>query len=118
MVNFILNRLKELMHKANLTVHTLAKLCDIPRSTFYNYLSGKTAPTITFIEQVCAGLKITVMEFFEPYIEKYYRGKGEQYLKLLCIFDTIPSEDKEAVCTIILSILSLTHNAPVTESYN
>ena len=57
-------RIKELMKAKNITEYRLAKLSGLSQSTLSNLFNRNTAPTIPTVEAICAGLGITLAQFF------------------------------------------------------
>ena len=55
---------KELMKERGLTMYRLAILSGVPRSTIATMQLSKTV-TLATIYDVCAGLQITLKEFFD-----------------------------------------------------
>lgn len=51
--------------KNDLTFRQVAELTGIPRSTVSDIANGKTSPTMNQMEQLAAGLKITISDLFE-----------------------------------------------------
>ena len=58
-------RVKELAAERNLTMHSLAKICDVPYSTLKNTEQRCGQLTVDTIERICIGLDITMSSFFE-----------------------------------------------------
>jgi len=58
-------RLLELCRDHELSLNDLARVSDVPLSTIKNILNGASRnPGITTINKICAGLGITLAEFF------------------------------------------------------
>lgn len=51
--------------KHDLTFRQVAELTGIPRSTVSDIANGKTSPTMNQMEQLAAGMKITISDLFE-----------------------------------------------------
>lgn len=51
--------------KHDLTFRQVAELTGVPRSTVSDIANGKTSPTMNQMEQLAAGLKITISDLFE-----------------------------------------------------
>ena len=49
----------------DLTFRQVAELTGVPRSTVSDIANGKTSPTMNQMEQLAAGLKITISDLFE-----------------------------------------------------
>lgn len=59
-----IDRVRELGSERNLTLYSLALLCDIPYSTLKNTERRNGQLTVDTIERICVGLGITMAEFF------------------------------------------------------
>ncbi len=57
-------RVKELAADGGLSLHALSKLCHVPYSTLKNAEIRGSQLTVDTIEQLCAGLGITMAQFF------------------------------------------------------
>jgi transcriptional regulator with XRE-family HTH domain len=61
----VTKRINEYCNQRNITLNKLCTLSGITQSTVNNIISGKTTnPTILTIYNLCLGLQIPVMEFF------------------------------------------------------
>ena len=59
-----IERVKELAEERNLSLHGLARVCDVPYSTLKNTEQRNGQLTIDTIERICFGLKIPMSLFF------------------------------------------------------
>ncbi|MCI8579721.1 MAG: helix-turn-helix transcriptional regulator [Dorea sp.] len=60
--------LDKIMHEKNLTTRQAEILTGIPRSTISDIMIGKTMPRMDIMEQLAAGLKVSINDLFEsPY---------------------------------------------------
>lgn len=57
-------RVKELAAERNLSLHALAKACDVPYSTLKNTEQRNGQLTVDTIERICLGLGIPMYLFF------------------------------------------------------
>lgn len=57
-------RVKELAAERNLSMHGLAKVCDVPYSTLKNTEQRSGQLTVDTIERICLGLNIPMSLFF------------------------------------------------------
>lgn len=57
-------RVKELAAERNLSMHGLAKVCDVPYSTLKNTEQRCGQLTVDTIERICLGLDIPMSAFF------------------------------------------------------
>lgn len=61
----ILNRIREERDKRGWTDYELAENCELSQSTISTWYSRGIEPGIASIEKVCAGLGITLAQFFQ-----------------------------------------------------
>ena len=60
--------LDKIMHEKNLTTRQAEILTGIPRATISDIMIGKTMPRMDIMEQLAAGLKVSINDLFEsPY---------------------------------------------------
>ena len=57
-------RVKELAAERNLTLHALARICDVPYSTLKNTEQRSGQLNVDTIERICLGLEIPMSLFF------------------------------------------------------
>ena len=57
-------RVKELAAERNLTLHALARICDVPYSTLKNTEQRRGQLNVDTIERICLGLEIPMSLFF------------------------------------------------------
>ena len=61
----VTSRILELCSKYNLTINGLANRCMLTQSTVDHIVSGSSEnPKLLTIVRICAGLNITIVEFF------------------------------------------------------
>lgn len=58
-------RLEILMNERGWTIYRVAKEADIPWSTVRNMFKRNTEPSVTTLECICAGMGITLSQFFD-----------------------------------------------------
>ena len=93
-MNEVLQKIKELMEERGWSLYKLAKESGIPYSSLNSLFQKNNQPTITTLERICAGLHITMGEFFSDCTP--YRQPEQEYNK----------EEKE----IIMSYRNLNRN--------
>lgn len=60
--------LNQVMYKKNLTTRQASLLTGVPRSTIADIITGRSMPRIDTLEQLAAGLKVSINDLFEsPY---------------------------------------------------
>lgn len=57
--------LDKIMNEKNLTIRQTSILTGVPRSTISDIITGKTMPRIDTLEQLAAGLKVSINDLFE-----------------------------------------------------
>ena len=57
-------RVRELAAERNLSLHGLARVCDVPYSTLKNTEARYGQLTVDTIERICLGLEIPMSLFF------------------------------------------------------
>ena len=57
-------RVRQLAKERNMTLHALAKACDVPYSTLKNTEQRSGQLTVDTIERICLGLGIPMYMFF------------------------------------------------------
>lgn len=57
--------LNEIMYRENLSVRQVSIMTGVPRSTISDIMNGKKMPRMDTMEQLAAGLKITISELYE-----------------------------------------------------
>ena len=57
-------RVKELAAERNLSLHGLARVCDVPYSTLKNTEQRNGQLTVDTIERICDALSISMSDFF------------------------------------------------------
>lgn len=57
--------LDKIMNEKNLTIRQTSILTGVPRSTISDIITGKTMPRIDTLEQLAAGLKVSINDLFD-----------------------------------------------------
>mgnify|MGYP001027367524 FL=1 len=57
--------LGQIMVKKNITIRQASLLTGVPRSTISDILNGRTMPRLDTMEQLAAGLKVSINDLFE-----------------------------------------------------
>lgn len=63
--NEVLERIREFLNLNKWSIYKLAKESDIPYSSLNNCFLRNTCPTIPTLEKICAGLSISLSDFFD-----------------------------------------------------
>ena len=69
--------LDKIMHEKNLTTRQAEILTGIPRSTISDIMIGKTMPRMDIMEQLAAGLKVSINDLFES-LYQYVSGFSDK----------------------------------------
>lgn len=69
--NKTLLRINELLRLRDWTMYKLAKESDIPYSSLNSLFQKNNQPTISTLEKICAGFKISMSDFFSEDINSY-----------------------------------------------
>jgi len=82
----VAKRIKELCEANNIdSMYELSKLTQVPQSTLATIMTRGNAPRVDTLERICAGLGITLSDFFaeeQPEIEPEFRRLLETAKKL------------------------------------
>ena len=63
--NEVLGRLREFLKMNHWSIYQLAKTSGVPYSSLNNCFLRNTCPTIPTLEKLCAGLNISLSDFFD-----------------------------------------------------
>lgn len=95
--NPILNKIDTLMRGRNWSLYKLAQESNIPYSSLNSMFIKNTQPTIPTLEKICAGLNISLADFFSdkhqddiPYLEI-----SEDVRELLDLYNSMSKADKD-----------------------
>lgn len=62
--NDVLNRIQYFLDFNHWSLYKLAKASKLPYSSLNNIFNRRTCPTVATLEKICAGLQISLSEFF------------------------------------------------------
>ena len=93
--NEVLQRIRELLKLNQWSIYKLAKEPKIPYSSLNNCFLRNTCPTIPTLEKLCAGLNISLSDFFN-YKENPLRDTSlsEDEQNLLSVYRKLSIKDK------------------------
>ncbi len=93
--NEVLQRIRELLKLNHWSIYKLAKESKIPYSSLNNCFLRNTCPTIPTLEKLCAGLNISLSDFFN-YKENPLRDTSlsEDEQNLLSVYRKLSIKDK------------------------
>lgn len=94
--NEILERIADLCQRKHWSLYRLAKEANIPYSNLNNIFNRKTCPSIPTLEKICAGLGMSLSEFFDfQKTPKTNAGLSEQEDDIIYSFRSLSKKDKE-----------------------
>ena len=103
-------RIRNLMKERNITEYRLAKLSGLSQSTISNIFVRNTAPTIPTVEAICAGLGITLSQFFSESNKEKIVYLSEEQVELFNNWLSLTAEQKKAIKDIIDLFKEQNHN--------
>lgn len=92
---YIVNRLKELCDKKQMTMYALSKKTDISQSSLSNLMKRGSTPTFYTLSRICDGSGITLAQFFSDEVGKAKLSAEQR--KVLEMWETLSDKEKEAV---------------------
>ena len=93
--NYIIDKIEMLRQKRNLSRYRLARRSGLALSSVSNLLNRKNVPTIYTLGKLCAGLGITMAQFFSNDNGKPNLTKEQE--EFLAILDEFSDEEKARV---------------------
>lgn len=92
---YIVNRIRELCDKKQLTMYGLSKKTGISQSSLSNLMKRGSTPTFYTLNRICDGLGITLPQFFSDDIGKLELSSEQK--KVLDTWQSLTDREKEAV---------------------
>lgn len=92
---YIVNRIRELCDKKQLTMYALSKKTGISQSSLSNLMKRGSTPTFYTLNRICDGLGITLPQFFSDDIGKLELSSEQK--KVLDTWQSLTDREKEAV---------------------
>ncbi|MBE5937173.1 MAG: helix-turn-helix transcriptional regulator [Lachnospiraceae bacterium] len=101
--NEILQRISNLCEKKNWSLYRLAKESNIPYSSLNTMFIRNTQPTIPTLEKICAGLNLTLSEFFnnDNIDNPYFYVLTDDEKKIINSLRLLPEQKQELVIAYI-----------------
>lgn len=101
----MVERIKELCVKKNLSQYVLAKRAGMTQSSISTLLNEGNVPKISTLEKICKGFGITIAQFFT--LDDNYPDLSEEQRKVLNIWEKLSAKEKIAIEKIVGSILEM-----------
>ena len=94
--NEVLERIREFLELNHWSIYRLAKTSGVPYSSLNNCFLRNTCPTIPTLEKLCAGLNISLSNFFD-YKKNPLRDDrlSEDEQNLLALYRKLSIRDKD-----------------------
>lgn len=94
--NEVLQRIREFLKLNHWSIYKLAKSSGVPYSSLNNCFLRNTLPTIPTLEKLCAGLNISLSDFFD-YSKNPLRDASlsEEEQNLLSAYRNLSLKDRE-----------------------
>lgn len=93
--NITLLKLNALMQQKKWSVYKLAKESDIPYSSLNNLFQRNTEPTLPTLRKICAGLGISLSDFFSDEYSPAVTEYSSQERKLIALYRSLKSSDRK-----------------------
>ncbi|MDE6589091.1 MAG: helix-turn-helix domain-containing protein [Oscillospiraceae bacterium] len=94
--NEVLERLREFLKLNHWSIYRLANSSGVPYSSLNNCFLRNTCPTIPTLEKLCAGLNISLSDFFDYKTNPLRDDRlSEDEQNLLALYRKLSIRDKE-----------------------
>ncbi|HCT92301.1 MAG TPA: hypothetical protein DF613_13135 [Lachnospiraceae bacterium] len=101
----VIERIDALRLKRHWSLYRLAKESEIPYSNLNNIFNRKTCPSIPTLEKICAGLGMSLAEFFDFHTQPGPEdGLSETEEDIIYAFRTLSQRDKELFQTYLSAL--------------
>lgn len=92
---YIINRIKRLCEKKNMSMYALSKRSGISQSSLSNLMKRGSIPSFFTLDRICDGLGITLAQFFSN--DQEIPDITEEQKKVLQVWDSLTDRQKQAV---------------------
>ena len=92
---YIINRIRRLCEKKNMTMYALSKRSGISQSSLSNLMKRGSIPSFFTLDKICDGLGITLAQFFSN--DQEIPDITEEQKKVLQVWDSLTDRQKQAV---------------------
>ena len=93
-------RLREMADERGWTMYRLAKESNVAWSTVRNMFERNTLPTIPTLEALCAGMQMTLEEFFA----EHPGNPSREYKPLIDQLNALTPRDRQIVMDLVASL--------------
>lgn len=95
--NKTLLRINELLELRNWTMYRLAKEADIPYSSLNSLFQKNNQPTLSTLEKICAGFRISLADFFAEESKSYSPviDYTDEDMQLIISVHELPKKDRQ-----------------------
>ena len=97
-------KLELLMNERNWSVYKLAKESDIPYSSLNNLFQWNTEPTLPTLRKICAGLGISLADFFSDETLSTIPEYSIDERKLISLYQSLKTYEKKLLMTYALAL--------------
>ncbi len=97
----ILDKIRQERIKRNWTDYMLAKNSGFTQSTISSWYRKNLQPSVASIEKVCAGLGITLSEFFDDQTSSPEKGRTPEEVQLCNCYRRLNKDQREAVLNLL-----------------
>lgn len=92
---YIINRIKELCDKKQMSMYALSKKTGISQSSLSNLMKRGSTPTFYTLDKICDGLGITLSQFFSKDIGKLELSAEQR--RVLEMWESLTDKQRAAV---------------------
>ncbi len=92
---YIINRIRRLCEKKNMSMYALSKRSGISQSSLSNLMKRGSIPSFFTLDKICDGLGITLAQFFSN--DQEIPDITEEQKKVLQVWDSLTDRQKQAV---------------------
>lgn len=98
-INITLMKLEILLAQKQWTVYRLAKESEIPYSSLNNLFQRNTEPTLPTLRKICAGLGITLSDFFTDDSTPAFTEYSAEERRLISLYQSLKLSDRKLLTT-------------------
>ena len=103
-VNITLMKLELLMNERKWSIYKLAKESDIPYSSLNNLFQRNTEPTLPTLRKICAGLGISLSDFFSDETLSTIPEYSNDERKLISLYQSLKTSEKKLLMTYAMAL--------------